>query len=76
MVGLSYVIRFSGRFVQLSNRKYSNHLNTGLVWYSNVRFMSGCEIVQYSNGGPKNGLKKLVNGPKCSAFNGPPSHLT
>ena len=37
---------------------YSNHLNTGLVWYSNGRFMSGCQMVWYLNGGLKNGLKE------------------
>ena len=25
--------------------KNSNHLNTGLVWYSNGRFVSGCQMV-------------------------------
>ena len=25
--------------------KYSNHLNTKLVWYSNSRFVSGCKMV-------------------------------
>ena len=33
-------------------------MNTGLVWYSNSRFVSGCLMVQYSNGGLKTGLKK------------------
>ena len=39
-----------------------NHLNTGLVWYSNVRFVlvSSCQMLQYSNGGLKTGLKKYV----------------
>ena len=37
---------------------YSYHLNTGLVWYSNGRFVSGCQMVRYSNGGLKTGLKK------------------
>ena len=30
-------------------RTYSNHLNTGLVWYSNGRFVSSCQMVQYLN---------------------------
>ena len=30
--------------------KYSNHLNTGLVWYSNGRKLSGLQMVWYSNG--------------------------
>ena len=33
--------------------QYNNRLNTGLVWYSNGRFVSGCQMVQivlYSNG--------------------------
>ena len=37
---------------------YSNHLNTGLVWYSKGRFVSGCQMVWYPNGGPKIKLKK------------------
>ena len=37
---------------------YRNHLKTGLVWYSNGRFVSGCQMVRYSNGGLKTGLKK------------------
>ena len=38
--------------------KYNKHLNTGLVWYSNGRFVSGCQTVRYSNVGLKNGQKK------------------
>ena len=44
---------------------YSNHVNNGLVWYSNGRFVSGCQMVRYLNGGLKTGLKKTVYGPKC-----------
>ena len=33
--------------------QYSNHLNTGLVWYWNGRFVSGCQMVWYLNGGLK-----------------------
>ena len=40
--------------------KYSNHLNTGLVWYLNGRFVSGGQMVRYSNGGLKIGIKKPV----------------
>ena len=47
---------------------YSDYLNTGLVWYSNSRFVSGCQMVRYLNGGLKTGLKKPVYGPKCPAF--------
>ena len=32
------------------NRKYSNHLNTGLVRFSNGPNMSGRRMVQFSNG--------------------------
>ena len=45
---------------------YSNRLNTKLVWYLNGRFVSGCQMVQYSNGGLKSGLKKACLGPKMS----------
>ena len=38
--------------------RYGNHLNFGLVQYSNGRFVSGCQIVRFLNGGPKTGLKK------------------
>ena len=37
---------------------YSNHLNTGPVWYSNGRFVSSCQMVRYWNGSLKTGLKK------------------
>ena len=47
---------------------YSNHLNTGLVWYSKGRFVSGCQMVWYLNGGLKTRLKKLVSGPKYLVF--------
>ena len=30
--------------------EYSNHLNTGLAWYSNGRFVSGCQMAWYLNG--------------------------
>ena len=47
---------------------YSNHLNTKLVWYSNGRFVSGCEMVRYSNGGLKTGLKKVCLWSKMSGI--------
>ena len=47
---------------------YSNHLNTGLVWYSNDWFVSGCRMVQYSNGGLKTGLKKACLWSKMSGI--------
>ena len=47
---------------------YSNHLNTGLVWYSNGRFVSGCQMVRYSNGGLKTGLKKACLWSKMSGI--------
>ena len=48
--------------------EYSNHLNTGLVWFLNGRFVSGSQMARYSHGGQKSGLKKLVYGPKCPVF--------
>ena len=48
--------------------EYSNHLNTGLVWYTNGRIVSSCQMVWYSNGGLKTGLKNPVYGPKCPVF--------
>ena len=47
---------------------YSNHLKTGLEWYSNGRFVFGCQMVGYTNGGMKTGLKKPVYGPKYQVF--------
>ena len=44
---------------------YSNHLNTGVVWYSNGRFVPDCQMVWYSNGCLKTGLKKPIYCPKC-----------
>ena len=32
---------------------YSNHLNVGLVWHLNGRFVSGSQMVRYLNGGLK-----------------------
>ena len=64
-------------FSELKKAKYSNHLKTGLVWYSNGRFVSGCQMVRYSNGGLKTGLKKsqlMVQNVRYS--NSPPSHVT
>ena len=46
----------------------SNHLNTGLVWYSNGRFVSCCQMVRYSNGGVKTRLNKHVYDPKYLVF--------
>ena len=39
---------------------YSNHLNIRLVWYSNGRFVFGCQMVRYLHGGLKTRLKKPV----------------
>ena len=54
---------------------YSNHLNTGVAWYLNGRFVSGFQMVRYLNGGLKTGLKKDndldVRYMKC-----PPSRVT
>ena len=38
--------------------KYSNHLNTRQVGYSNGRFELGSQMVQYTNGGLNTRLKK------------------
>ena len=51
-----------------SIRTYSNHLNTRQVLCSNGRFVSGCQMVRYSNGGLKTGLKKPVYCSKCLVF--------
>ena len=52
---------------------YSNHLNTGIVLYSDV---SGCQMVRILNGGLKTGLKKsLLMVQNVWYLNGPPSHV-
>ena len=43
---------------QNPNTQYRTHLNTELVWYSNGRFVSGCQMVRYLNGDLKTLLKK------------------
>ena len=57
-----------------NKNKLNNPLNTGLVWYLNGRFVSCCEMVLYSNGGLKTGLKKPVQ--NVWYLNGPPSQVT
>ena len=54
---------------------YSNHLNTGLVWCLNGRFVSGCQMVRYTNGGLKTGLKKPIYGQNVQYLNGSSSHV-
>ena len=47
--------------------RYSNHLKTGLVLYSNGRFVSGCQMVRYL-GGMKTVLKKACLWSKMSSI--------
>ena len=56
------------------NKIYCNHLNTRLVCYLNGRFVSGCRMVRYSNGGLKTGLKSLFMVQNVQYLNGRPSH--
>ena len=44
----------------------SNHLNIGLVWYSIGRLVSGCQMVQYSNGGLKARMNQICLWSKMS----------
>ena len=39
--------------IKVRSKNYSNHLNTGLVWYSNGGFVFGCQMVWCSNDGLK-----------------------
>ena len=48
--------------------EYSNRLNTGLVWYLNGRSVPHCQMVRYSNGGLKTGLKKACLWSKMSGL--------
>ena len=47
---------------------YSNLLNTGLVWYSNGIFVSGCKMGRYLTSGLKTGLKKACLWSKMSGI--------
>ena len=49
-------------------KKYNNHLNTVPVQYLKCMFVSGCQMVRYSNEGLKTRLKKSVFGLKCPVF--------
>ena len=55
---------------------YSNHLNTGLAWYSDGRFVFGCQMVRYLNGGLKTDRESLFMVQNVWYSNGPPSHVT
>ena len=49
---MTLMVNFISSLRHLSNSKnseYSNHLNTGLVWYLNGRYVFGCQMVLYSN---------------------------
>ena len=61
----SFVFLVFPSFYNLNN---SNHLNTGLVWYSNFRFVSSCQMVRFQMVVWKLDWKKPVYGPKCSVF--------
>ena len=54
--------------VLIHAHKYTNHLKTGLVWYSNGGFVSGCQMIWYSNSGLKTGLKKAYLWSKMSGI--------
>ena len=49
-----YLLIMSPKFLL----NYSNHLSSGLVWYSNGWFVSSCQVVRYWNGGLITGLRK------------------
>ena len=54
-------------FRNSSQLNYSNHLNTGLVWYLNGRFVSGIQMVVW---------KSLLMVENVQYSNGLPSHMT
>ena len=65
------MVRFQDGKVTKKKQKTSEkriHLNTELVWYSNGRFVSGCQMVRYSNGGLKTGLQKACLWSKMSGI--------
>ena len=43
-VTFSYSTKTNKNEKKKTNRDYSNHLNTALVWYSNSRFVSGIQM--------------------------------
>ena len=69
--------RIFGEMVGKLWKVYSNHLNIRLVWYSDGRFVSGCQVVWYLKGGLKSGLKKsLFMIQNVCYSNGLLSHMT
>ena len=53
---------------------YSNNLDTRQVYYSNGRFVFGCQMVWYLNGGWIE--KSLIMVQNVLYLSGPPSHVT
>ena len=51
---------------KLARNLYSNYLNTGLVWYSNGRFVSGRQTVRDLKDGLTTRLKKVCLWSKMS----------
>ena len=62
------IFTLDDRITKHYDEHYSNHLNTRIVWYWNGSFVSGCQMVRYSNGGVKIGLKKPVYRTKYLLF--------
>ena len=58
----------SGLLLLISVKIYSNHQNTGHVWYSSGPIVYGCQMVWFSNVGLKTGQKMSVVWPKMSGF--------
>ena len=57
----SYLEFFYCSFGAITVKKHlSNHLNTGLVWFLNGKFVSGCQWVWYLKNALKTGLKKSL----------------
>ena len=57
--------------------RFSNHLNIRLVLNSNGLFVSGCQMIWYSNDGSENWTEKsLLMVQNVQYLNGPPSHVT
>ena len=53
---------------QKTNKEKLITVTSGLVWYSNGRFVSSCQMVRYWNGGLKTGLKKAFPWSKMSGI--------
>ena len=61
--------------MELFEQPYSNHLDIGQVWHLNDPNMSGCQMVQFLNGGLKIGQNVYYMVQHVWYLTGPPNHM-